>query len=414
MEEIMARHGIAPQGFWRWPIDGTYSHGFRAGDLILVGGQTDLDNKGKPRHPGDHRAQIEEAVANIGTVLLDDGADLDDLVKLVVYYVNDGQVDEWEQLRRLRTALGPSPMPAVAAVPVSYLPVPGLMVQIEAVAMRGEDGERLSSTIASPPGHWHWPADIGFAQGVRCGEMIFVGGQMALSGERTVVAPGDVVEQSHIVLRNIEAVLREFDAELDDSIRFFIFYRGTGTTEDWEVAVKVRASYFTEPGPCGTAIPVPGFFPEDIAIKMEVWAMLGEDGARLPRQHSWPEGHWDWSIHLPFKHGNQCRSLVFVGGQIPTDDKGRTMEVGNIEAQTDIAMRYLERIVTSYGLNLDDVIKVSAFYADECSEDAVRRNLGRRSTFFNAAGPTTTEVSLPFLAITDMLVEFEAIAVISS
>lgn len=407
----MTRVSLSPPGHWRWPVDGSYSHGIRAGDLILVGGQSDLDPDGRPRHPDDHAAQIDQAVANIAAVLAETGAELEDLVKLVVYYVNDGQVDEWAQLRRLRTALGPAPMPAVTAIPVPSLPLPGLMVQIEAVAMRGGDGARLPRQIAAPAGHWRWPEDIDFAQGVRCGEMIFVGGQMALAGDGTVLAPGDIVEQSHIVLRNIAAVLGEFGADLDDSVRFFIFYRGTGTTEDWEVAVKVRASYFTEPGPCGTAIPVPSHLPEEIAIKMEVWAMLGEDGTRLPRQHSWPEGHWDWSIHLPFKHGCKCGKLIFVGGQIPTDDKGRTMEIGDIEAQTDIAMRYLERVVTSYGLSLDDVIKVSAFYVDECSQDAVRRNLGRRSTFFTAPGPTTTEVSLPFLALTDMLVEFEAIAV---
>lgn len=404
------RTSVFPRGHWRWPVAGNYSHGIRVGDLILVGGQTSITADGKVGHAGDHLMQMAVAVENVAGVLGECGADLDDLVKLVVYYVNRGEIDEWALLAHLRRVLGPHAKPAVTAIPVPHLPVPGLVVEIEAVAMRGADGARLPRTIAAPPGHWSWPEKADFAHGVRCGQMIFVSGQMALDDERRVLAPGDIVQQSHIVLHNIAAVLGEFGANLDDSVRFFIFYRGTGTTEDWEVAVKVRASYFTEPGPCGTAIPVPTYFPEDLTIKMEVWAMLGEDGSRLPREHSWPEGHWDWSVHLPFKHGCKCGNLIFVGGQVPTDDRGRTLAVGDIEAQTDIAMRYLERVVASYGRSLDDVIKVSAFYADESSKAAMARNLGRRSTYFADPGPTTTEVSVPFLALTDMWVEFEAIA----
>jgi hypothetical protein len=36
-------------------------------------------------------------------------------------------------------------------------------------------------------------------------------------------------------------------------------------------------------------------------------------GAAGTRQHGWPDGHWDWPIHLPWKHGCRAGDLVTVG-----------------------------------------------------------------------------------------------------
>lgn len=62
------------------------------------------------------------------------GADLEDLVNLVAFYESSGARDEWDFLRLLRRVLGPGPRPVVSAIPVPYLPVQGVMVEIEAVA----------------------------------------------------------------------------------------------------------------------------------------------------------------------------------------------------------------------------------------------------------------------------------------
>jgi enamine deaminase RidA (YjgF/YER057c/UK114 family) len=398
------------RGHPRWPVEGRYSPGVKAGELIFVGGQADLDAAGRVGHPGDLEAQTAAAIANIAAVLAELGADLEDLVNLVAFYESDGARDEWDFLRLLRRALGPGPRPVVSAIPVPYLPVPGAMVEIEAVAMRASDGRRLARVEAAPAGHWRWPAGIDFPQGLRAGTMIFVGAQMALAGEGSVLDPGDIVGQSERVMDNVAAVLGEFGATLDDAVRFKIFYRGTGATEDWEIAARVRARYFTEPGPCATGIPVPGFFPDGLAIKMWVWAMLGSDGGHLAREHAWPEGSWDWTFHLPYKHGLKCGDLVFVGGQVPLDQAGRALAVGDVVAQTHIAMGYLSRVMGAFGLTLDHIVKINGFYADAGGADAMARNLGVRSSFFKAPGPTTSETALPYLALDDMAVEIEVVA----
>ena len=401
-----------PKGHGRWPIAARYSQGVRAGPLIFVGGQGDLDGQGRVCHAGDLAAQTGASVRALGAVLEDLGAGLSDLVNLVAFYVPEPGAPEGAMLRHLRRALGEEPMPTVSAIPVPYLSLPGLRVLIEGIAMRSEGGAVLARRSAAPAGHWRWPEGGGFAQGVHSGEMIFVSGQMALDGAGQVIGPDDIVRQSEIVMENMAAVLAELGATLKDAVRFNIFYRGTGTTKDWEVAARVRARYFEEPGPCATGIPVPRFDREGLAIAMWVWAMVAEDGRPIPRQHVWPEGSWDWSFHLPYKHGLKCRNLVFVGGQVPLDAKSQTLAKHDGIAQTHIAMGYLSRVLHALGLGLDDIVKINGYHGDDSGEAGLVRNLAVRQQFFAAPGPVTTETPLPFLAIDDMRVEIEAVAAV--
>jgi hypothetical protein len=50
---------------------------------------------------------------------------------------------------------------------------------------------------------------------------------------------------------------------------------GSGTDEDWELAARVRARYFQEPGPAATGIPVPTLAYEGMMTEIEVIAKVG-------------------------------------------------------------------------------------------------------------------------------------------
>ena len=43
-----------------------------------------------------------------------------------------------------------------------------------------------------PEGHWNWPIDVTHKHGVRCGEMMWVGGQVDLTPEGVVCNPDDL------------------------------------------------------------------------------------------------------------------------------------------------------------------------------------------------------------------------------
>ena len=125
-----------------------------------------------------------------------------------------------------------------------------------------------------PEGHWDWPIKLPYKHGVKCGNMIFVGGQVALDERGNVLHPNDVVEQTRIAMENIEAVLAGFGATMDDVVKITRFYVGRGGREEWETAARIQASYFREPGPAATGIPLPALAYEGMMVEIEVIAMV--------------------------------------------------------------------------------------------------------------------------------------------
>jgi enamine deaminase RidA (YjgF/YER057c/UK114 family) len=125
-----------------------------------------------------------------------------------------------------------------------------------------------------PEGHWNWPIRLPYTHGVKRGNVIFVGGQVAMDEEGNVLYPGDVARQTEIAMENIKKVLAGFGARMDDVVKLNRFYVGAGRREDWEVGARVAASYFQEPGPAATGIPVPTLAYEGLMVEIEVIAIV--------------------------------------------------------------------------------------------------------------------------------------------
>ena len=126
-------------------------------------------------------------------------------------------------------------------------------------------------------------------------------------------------------------------------------------------------------------------------------------------EHVWPEGHWDWPIHLPWKHACRAGNLVTVGGQVSIDGRGQPVDPGDLARQTDTALRNIERVLQTVGAGMADVTQVTAFF--EGSADDLETVLSRTRVAFGGEPPPMVPVPLPFLAYRDMVVEIEVIAV---
>lgn len=404
----MKRDHAWPEGHWDWPIHVSHKHGLRAGPMIFIGGQVNLDSKGTVLNPGDLDRQTDAVMENIRIVLAEFGADMGDLVKLVAYYVNDGSVDETAFLSRVAKSLPAGVGPVISAVPLPALAYDRMVVEIEAVAMRSPDGEPLPKTAVDPAGLVPLPKP--FSHGLRCGDMIFVGGQDAIGADGKIEHEGDIIRQMAGVMDRIGLVLGRLGCDFADVVKIKNWYQGAGKFEDWEGAARVRAAYFREPGPAATGIPLPRLARKGHAIRSDVIAMRGADGARLAKSHVWPEGHWDWPIHLPYKHGIRCGDMVFLGGQVSMTPKGEMIAPGDLVAQTKNSMEMIRRVLDGHGLKLDDSVKVTAYYLGGASHDQLHANLQIRSASFTEPGPATTGIPLPFLAYDKMMIEIEIVA----
>jgi reactive intermediate/imine deaminase len=109
-----------------------YSNGVKVGDTVYVSGQVALDADGRLVGPGDVVAQTRQVLENIRKVLAAGEATLDDVVRVTVYLAN---VDDRPRVNEVRQAFFGANRPASTLVEVSRLALPGLLVEIEAVAV---------------------------------------------------------------------------------------------------------------------------------------------------------------------------------------------------------------------------------------------------------------------------------------
>lgn len=403
----MKRRYSWPAGHWGWLIPVSHKHGIHAGRMAYVGGQVDKDIKGLVLHHYDLKTQTRVVVNHIQTVLRDLDLALDDIVKLVAFYVNDGSVDEDAFLADLRSQLGAGPAPALTTVPIPYLAYPGMLVEIDTIAMRGEDQTALPRRVSAPSGHWKLAGP--FSQGLRCGDMIFVSGQVARSPSGEVRHPGDLARQATDVMENVGRILSEHGATFDDVVKINSYYVDGGQLDAWRRSVNACRAFFHSPGPVVTGIPL-RWLPDGLAIKTDVIAMVGEDGRRLARRSVPREDHISPLVPAPFSLALQCGEMIYVSGQVSTDATGTVLDADALVPQTHTVMGQIRTLLAEFGLSMDEVVKVNAFFKSGGTAEELNDNLRVRSACFTEPGPATTGISLPALADQGLMIDVEVTA----
>jgi 2-iminobutanoate/2-iminopropanoate deaminase len=114
----------------------------------------------------------------------------------------------------------------------------------------------------------------------------------------------------------------------------------------------------------------------------------------------------------PYAHGIQWGQLVFIAGQVAFDETNNIVGTGDPAAQARQVWRNLATVAESAGGTVRDIIKITVFLADirdAHSEIAVRRELFAEGRF-----PICTQVQVANLGLPGLLMEIDAIAIISA
>jgi reactive intermediate/imine deaminase len=109
------------------------SQGIQIGNAVYTSGQVALDSDGNVVGEGDMKAQTRRALENIKNVLEAADASMGDVVKVTVYVTDISLLAETHEVR---AEFFPDPPPASTGVEVSALAFPGLLVEIEAIAVK--------------------------------------------------------------------------------------------------------------------------------------------------------------------------------------------------------------------------------------------------------------------------------------
>lgn len=108
---------------------GPYSQGWKAGNLVLVSGQTPVD-PGTGKVPEGISAQAEQSCRNVGAILEAAGTGFDKVVKTTCFLADMGDFKAFNEVYAKYFVS----KPARSCVAVKALPM-GVMCEIEAIAV---------------------------------------------------------------------------------------------------------------------------------------------------------------------------------------------------------------------------------------------------------------------------------------
>lgn len=112
------------------------------------------------------------------------------------------------------------------------------------------------------------PAAIGpYSQAVVVGNMIFTSGQIALDPETGLVIGDNISEQTHVVCKNLEAVLIAAGGSLKSAVKTVCFLNNMS---DFTAFNEVYAQYFTEK-PARSCVAVKEL-PKGVLVEIDVIA----------------------------------------------------------------------------------------------------------------------------------------------
>ena len=127
------RTSLRPAG-WTWADNLSHDLGIQVDDTIWVSGMVAFDPEGRIVGEGDMRVQADQVFANVAAVLAEAGATLNDVVKITAWLTD---MDQYSGYNDARAAAFTERLPASATVHSPQLVRPGLLVEVEAVAVLG-------------------------------------------------------------------------------------------------------------------------------------------------------------------------------------------------------------------------------------------------------------------------------------
>jgi len=249
-----------------------FSHAVRCGDLVFTSDCSSVSEEGDVQAPDNLIEQTHLMMKCVANTLDLVKTSLDEVLKLNVYYQGDGTASNWSEPARIRASHFPDPGPAATGIAVGSFAQTGLMTKISVTA--GVSSGENTREFSWPQNHWNWTERLPYKHGNRFGRLIHLGGQVALNQNAEVLHPDDMVSQTRIAMRNIESVLKEFGATLDNVVKVTTFYQGSASAEALHENLLIRSASYTKPGPATSGIPVTNLVYQSMVIEIEVIAIL--------------------------------------------------------------------------------------------------------------------------------------------
>ena len=366
------------------------SGGIRSGDLIFVSGQLAIDDDFKLVAKGDVAGQARKVFDNIQRVLAEAGGTLQDVVQVQVFVMD---MKDRETITPVRREYFGENRPVSTLVQVSKLAVEGALLEVNAIAALGE-----KQSIGS--GKFDQVLNTHFSNGIRAGDLVFVAGQAAVDKDFKLVGRGDIAVQARQIFTNIQDIVGEAGGTLQDVgwMQFFLT-----AVNDRTKFTPVRYELFGEHRPAATLVEISDFAIDGMLLEINAIGSLNKD------RHYIEPGHLDRELNTHLSEGIRAGKIVFISGQISLDENLQFVGTGDIVAQARQIFENMKRILGKAGGTLHDIVWLQFFLTDISQRTKITP---LRREYFGEHRPAATLIEISKLAIPEMLIEINAIAVL--
>jgi endoribonuclease L-PSP, putative len=115
------------------------------------------------------------------------------------------------------------------------------------------------------------PEAIGpYSQAVKINNMLYASGQLGIDPETGLFSPGGIKEQTIQAVKNVQAILKEVNASLDNVVKTTVFL---SDMDDFTAMNEVYSGMFKEPYPARSAVAVKTL-PKNALVEIEIIAAL--------------------------------------------------------------------------------------------------------------------------------------------
>jgi 2-iminobutanoate/2-iminopropanoate deaminase len=117
-----------------------------------------------------------------------------------------------------------------------------------------------------------------------------------------------------------------------------------------------------------------------------------------------PDPYEPYRLSQGFRVGD----LLFISGQAAIGENGEIIGAGDFDAQAEQTFTNLARVLEAGGSSLENVVKVTIFLVDMANFPKI---VDLRGRWFTPPYPADTIVEVRSLALPDLQLEIEAIAI---
>ena len=130
----------------------------------------------------------------------------------------------------------------------------------------------MAKQVLSPPNQTFQPRpSYPYSSGTAAAGWVYTSGQVAWDATGTLVGPGDVTAQTHRVLRNVQSILAEAGATMQDVLKCNVYL---ADIRHFAAMNAVFASYFPTDPPARTTVQAALAEPE-MLVEIEAIAFIG-------------------------------------------------------------------------------------------------------------------------------------------